>query len=720
MLLLPLNALTPGLTPNLAIAPNSSSAQSAPPPPIWPTLQHDYQRTSLSSFAGPTANKTDWLFGPTGAIKSSPVIGSDGTIYFVDSNFHLFAINRDGSLKWEKTFTEGVFSPAIGPSGTIYVPGTRHLFAFNPDGSSPWQVPANISTSRNAALVVSTTGILFEIDSNGTLHAINPFNAVATSVWTISLGCVPTTLALGPSGSLYCGTGSNGTTAALDSVTSNGKLQWSFPTKSSVLVAPAIDSNGNIYVVSSGGEIFGLGSLGNQLWSISNIHQEVTSAVIGPNSTIFVAGDKLAAISESGIELWSEICYLASSSLCYPYGTTTSMAVDSSGNLYVGTNSSGLIELNSAGGLIWAYNNLPSGEGSLSPLAIGSNGTMYFGTGCQYCNVTSFGHLIAVGQPSGYSTFTVSQSGLPIGNPWSFVVNGRNYTTSGSSLLFSLPSASYSWDSPPSAVPNTVGVRYGPSIMQGSFTVPSTLSISLSFSVQYQINFTASPAVGGNVGVATGLWYAPGSVVQMNAAAAVGYHFGIWSTSSSLIGLTNSSDPRTAMSINGPGTIFGIFDPLVTVSAGNGGSVVYLDPPYVGTLKPGQSVSFYAPSESIIVLVAHPSSGFSFQNWNGSSQTGIDVSSANLEFKITSPTVLAAEFVTATVSSSITISSQTSVTTVFSSTTSTVPQVVSIPETSVLPTRNVGLDIAIAIIVALIVALGVVVLLGIGSLRKVA
>jgi len=256
--------------------------------------------------------------------------------------------------------------------------------------------------------------------------------------------------------------------------------------------------------------------------------------------------------------------------------------------------------------------------------------------------------------------------------------------------------------------------------MQGSFSVPSTLSISLSFSVQYQINFTASPFVGGNLGTTTGLWYVPGSVIQMNALAASGYHFGIWSTSSSLIGLTNSSDPKTSMSINGPGTIFGIFDPLVTVSAGNGGSVVYLDPPFVGTLKSGQTVSFYAPSESIIVIVAHSSSGFSFQNWNSSSQTGIDASSANLEFKITSPTVLAAEFTTAKVSSSITSSSQTSISTISSNATTTVPQVVSIPQTSVLPTRNVGLDVAVAIIVALIVALGVVVLLGIGSLRKVA
>jgi len=151
------------------------SAQSSPPPPIWPTIQHDFQRTSVASSPGPTSNATDWILGPTGSIQSSPVVGSDGTIYVVDSNFHFYAINPDGSIKWEKTFNEGLFSPAIGPSGTIYVPGTRHLFAFNPNGISPWTAPYNLSTSRNSALVISPQGLLFEIDSNGTLHALDPF-----------------------------------------------------------------------------------------------------------------------------------------------------------------------------------------------------------------------------------------------------------------------------------------------------------------------------------------------------------------------------------------------------------------------------------------------------------------------------------------------------------------------------------------------------------------
>jgi PQQ-like domain len=481
----------------------SASAQTSPPP-IWPTIQHDFQRTSAGSTPGPASNSTDWLFGPTGSIQSSPIIGSDGTIYIVDANFHFFAIRPDGSIKWEKTFTEGLFSPAIGPAGTIYIPGTRHLFAFTPNGNPAWTVPYNLTTSRNSALAISPQGIIFEINSTGTLFAINPFGTVASTVWKLDVSCIPATLALSPSGSLYCGTGTNGTGAELKSVSSNGQLQWTYSTNSIVLVPPAIGPDGSIYVVSSGGEIFALSSTGTTLWTISDIHQEVTSAIIGPGYNLYVAGtlggsNKVISITQTGTVLWSEFCYVASNSLCFPFGTVTSMAVDASGALYVGTNSSGLVSLNSDGTLNWAYTTIPSNEGSLSPIAIGNDGTLYVGTGCLFCNSTTYGHLLAIGQPSGFTKFTVGESGLPPGNSWSFILNGENYTTSSSSLSFSLPNGSYSWQSPPSPLPGNIGVRFAASNLQGSFSAPVSSAVSLSFSIQYQVNFTASPGVGGTV-----------------------------------------------------------------------------------------------------------------------------------------------------------------------------------------------------------------------------
>ena len=193
-------------------------------------------------------------------------------------------------------------------------------------------------------------------------------------------------------------------------------------TKSSVNVPPAIGPDGTIYTVSSGGEVFAIYSDGAQSWTLFNIHQEQTSPIIGPNGTVYVAGDKLVAIN-GGSETWSEFCYPTSSSLCIPFGPIDSMTVDNSGNIYIGTNTSGFISVNSAGGLRWAYNSLPSGEGIISPQAVSYNGTILCSDTCLSCNGTGYGHLFAVGRP--FRLFTTVCRSIRLARVHNLVLFGR-------------------------------------------------------------------------------------------------------------------------------------------------------------------------------------------------------------------------------------------------------------------------------------------------------
>lgn len=43
----------------------------------------------------------NWRFETGNSIGSSPAIGSDGTIYVTSDDDRLYAINSDGSQKWE-------------------------------------------------------------------------------------------------------------------------------------------------------------------------------------------------------------------------------------------------------------------------------------------------------------------------------------------------------------------------------------------------------------------------------------------------------------------------------------------------------------------------------------------------------------------------------------------------------------------------------------------
>ena len=63
-----------------------------------------------------------WGYKTSGDVRSSPAIGSGGTIYVGSNDNYLYAINPDGSRKWRfKTGDDVSSSPAIGSDGTIYV-----------------------------------------------------------------------------------------------------------------------------------------------------------------------------------------------------------------------------------------------------------------------------------------------------------------------------------------------------------------------------------------------------------------------------------------------------------------------------------------------------------------------------------------------------------------------------------------------------------------------
>ena len=115
-----------------------------------------------------------WLRGLDG---KPPVVGLDGTIYFAaEGEFklfdlskreaRLFAINPDGSLKWDFKLVEGKlfaseYPPAIGPDGKIYVDngeGTATmLYAINPNGTKAWEFPVGMLAASSPVVGADST-----------------------------------------------------------------------------------------------------------------------------------------------------------------------------------------------------------------------------------------------------------------------------------------------------------------------------------------------------------------------------------------------------------------------------------------------------------------------------------------------------------------------------------------------------------------------------------
>ena len=87
-------------------------------------------------------SEENWRFpssGTIGAVRSTAAIAADGTVYFGSDDGHLYAVNPDGSLKWQSSLVGAVrSSPAVGLAGVVYVGSDDgNIYAFQPESASP-------------------------------------------------------------------------------------------------------------------------------------------------------------------------------------------------------------------------------------------------------------------------------------------------------------------------------------------------------------------------------------------------------------------------------------------------------------------------------------------------------------------------------------------------------------------------------------------------------
>jgi len=99
--------------------------------------------------------KMKWKFAAGGEIHSTPALAKNGTVYLGGTDNNLYAIGSDGKLKWKFATAGQVFSPAIGDDGTIYFQnGEGKLYAIQDaesNGGLDGQWPKRGAGSRNTA-----------------------------------------------------------------------------------------------------------------------------------------------------------------------------------------------------------------------------------------------------------------------------------------------------------------------------------------------------------------------------------------------------------------------------------------------------------------------------------------------------------------------------------------------------------------------------------------
>ena len=195
--------------------------------------------------------------------QTGAAIGYEGTIYIGNASGNFYAINPDGTKKWEYTIEEpgGITgSPIIGSDGTIYFVTDLYLYALAPDGSKKWKCmmdkPRGPSLGSEGTIYLGFYTGLAALNPNGTVKWLHP-----TGDWVSN-----SSPAIGADETIYFGSRNN----YFYALSSDGTRKWDFRTGGGISSSPAIAPDGTIYFTSGDGYIYALKSespgLANASW----------------------------------------------------------------------------------------------------------------------------------------------------------------------------------------------------------------------------------------------------------------------------------------------------------------------------------------------------------------------------------------------------------------------------------------------------------------------
>jgi outer membrane protein assembly factor BamB len=329
----------------------------------WPMFMHDPQHTGRTSYSGCDSPQLKWRFEALNPISSTPAIDKDGTIYLLTTPGTLFAINPNGTKKWQYETGTGDnlasfwVSPLIGPDGDIYFGASDKVFALRKDGSLKWKttIVGKVNGSPNFTPEV--------ILQSGTerLCIINPINGDASRYFATGDPILPPAVA--EDGTFYW--------PSQDGVLFADRLDvgflWNFPAGPPIF-SPSIGIDGSIYFRTNN-KLYALWPNGTLKWSV---YFEGTSLpAIGWDGTLYLGStDKTfhAVNPTTGEVLWK---FAEGNSL---YSAAT---VDGNGVIYFGSADGKLYALNANGEKKWSFD---AGAVVAAPPAIGKDGTVYFGS----------------------------------------------------------------------------------------------------------------------------------------------------------------------------------------------------------------------------------------------------------------------------------------------------------------------------------------------------
>jgi PQQ-like domain len=221
-------------------------------------------------------------------------------------------------------------------------------------------------TSPKKICLVIEVSILFLLASNctGLCQLKWEFYASGYGSWTSP--------SIAPDGSVYFAS-----QRGFYALNSNGSEKWYVDLPNGINADSAIATDGTIYFVEPGGNLYAMNSDGSTNWisQIDSIGGTWGSIAVAPNGTIYCGGDKkFVSLKPDGTTNW---IYTETN---FPFSPTFQVsfpAIAEDGTVYVNGSENQLYAFNTNGSIKWVFNIYPELYRVPAP-SIASDGTIYF------------------------------------------------------------------------------------------------------------------------------------------------------------------------------------------------------------------------------------------------------------------------------------------------------------------------------------------------------
>jgi outer membrane protein assembly factor BamB/Flp pilus assembly protein TadD len=199
-----------------------------------------------------------WKYRTGDWIRSSPVIGGSGEVYFVSYNNKVYSLDKSKPFKiWEHDLpimgkVGGSF--AVAYDGTLYFGATsKRIYALSgKTGELEWEFETEDWVSSSPA--IGTDGTVYVGSNDGRMYALDGTTGVRKWMYQTE-GSVVSSPALGDNEVVYFGS-IDDYFYALDSKT--GAVKWVFRTDGDVSSSPVLSEDGMIYFGSDDNWIYAL------------------------------------------------------------------------------------------------------------------------------------------------------------------------------------------------------------------------------------------------------------------------------------------------------------------------------------------------------------------------------------------------------------------------------------------------------------------------------